>query len=71
MAQIFEEPFVTKNLLITKNLSHYRRSRKISTKEGDDTGSPKRGYQWPHKKDVFPPNITSNNQKRCEFCSFS
>ena len=24
---------------------------------GDITRSPKQGYQWPHKKDLYPPNF--------------
>ena len=30
---------------------------------GDVTRSPKQGYQWPHKKDLYPPNIKKKDIK--------
>ena len=32
---------------------------------GDITRSPKQGYQWPHKKDVDPPEIKKNYERPC------
>ena len=35
---------------------------------GDVIRSPKQGYQWPHKKDSFPPKILKKTKKKQWIC---
>ena len=50
------------NLMITQARKHAKKGSSIALKpRADVTRSPKRGYQWPDKKDFCPSKILKKN----------